>query len=167
MTEPNVQHGSAPHEQPPTGEPNARASRARTQDSVPDKTVSYVDFTQRARAKVSERLGKPISEPPPAAADEAGNPWKDGLKALPQWSEPSPSLRAIWHDLIDGGDRAFEESGLPMAAAYYAIGVPGFVIVCLAETVKLSAARPGRAIVSCLVILLFWSALVVGGVNPF
>lgn len=168
MAESESANQSAVHEQEGAEEGHAQAWRARTRDSVPSPSATIIDLTQRHRARVAERWGKPIEEPPPdAPADPDAPPrFADVLNQMHLYRGPSPSPRAILHDLRQGGARAFEDGGLAVAVFYWAAGVPGYALVWLAETVKITCARPGRMYAALLIGLLLWGALALAGINP-
>lgn len=174
MAEPEVHKPSALYDQEADETGHAQAWRAHTRDIVPDDDSNVIDMTQRSRARIEsqlpERWGKPIEEPPPAASKDPDAParnLRDGLSSLPSWKGPSPSLRAIWHDMCEGSARTYETSGLPMTLAYWVFGAPGFVICCISETTKIANARSGRTFGWVVIVLILWGALAVAGLNPF
>lgn len=163
-------HQSAPqsalHNLHPEDEGHAQVSRARTRDSVPDGGAKVVDLTVRNRARIAatQRWGKPIEEPPPPARqDDDDRAWKPkaALNQLHLWRDPTPSLRAVWHDLKAGGREAYANGGWLLAAGYWALGAPGFPIVVLAKLVEITFARPGRELGFIVVVLLLAVALLI------
>lgn len=168
MTEPEVHSQSTVHEQDTDSGGDAQAWRARTRGSVPSPGATIIDLTQRHRARVAERWGKPIEEPPPDVPTDpdAAPQFADVLNQLHLYRGPSPSPRAILHDLRQGGARAYEEGGLAVAVAYWAAGAPGYVLVWVCEIGKITCARPGRIYAALFVASLLWVALALAGLNP-
>lgn len=169
MSEPESARQSTVHEQEREKAPHARTWRARTQGSVPDGYATVVDLTERNRERIGERWGKRIEEPPPDASFDPENEpsrAKDVLNQMHFWRDPSPSLRAVWHDMRDGGARAKEDGGLALAGGYWLLGIPGFGLVVAAETLKTVGARPGRLFGFLVIAVLACGALLIAGINP-
>lgn len=169
MSEPEVHPQSAVHEQPDVEASHAQAWRAHTRGTLPDELATVIDLTQRSRARIGERWGKPIEEPPDDTPtddpDDAGPRWRD-LLAHVRVFRASPSLRAIAADLKEGGTRAYQTGGVPAAGLYWVFGVPGFALCVFGEKCKFIGARPGRHAAAWLIALLAWGALIIAGLNP-
>lgn len=167
MTEPESARESTVHNQDEDSGAHARPWRAHTRDTVPNPGATVIDITQRSRERIGERWGKPIEEPPPdpPVDDDTRPRLRDALVHLRTF-KASPSVRAIWADMVDGGARAYETGGVPAAAIYWAFGGPGIALVVAAELLKFVAARPGREAAALFIVLLVWLALVVAGLNP-
>lgn len=168
MSEPEGALEGALHEHDADPEPHVRAWRGRAGDSLTEPGATIIDITLRNRDRIAERWGKPIVEPlpdPPAEPGDTTIRLRDALNAVPSWSS-SPSLQAIWFDLAEGGRKVHEDSGLVLAAGYWAVGIPGYLIAAVCEQGKLTASRPGRACAAAVIVLLLWGALAVAGLNP-
>lgn len=169
----SARHGTV-HEQESKGEGHAQTSRARTRDSVTDTSAQIIDITRRSRARVAERWGKPIEEPPATqhvASDGSGQKaltsvLQAGLNNLHVVRDPSPSLAAYWHDHVEGGRRLYESSGLPITVAYWTAGIPGLAVIAICKAAETAVGRPGRTAATTIVLLLVWGALTLAGHNP-
>jgi hypothetical protein len=114
-----------------------------------------------------ERWGTPVgpvTSPPEPAGQRVVRPVRrDPLGALRIWSEPSPSMSAIWADLLEGA-RLQSAYGLGWLVPYWVFGAPGFAAACAARLLLDSSARPGRFAALLLAVLLFTAGLWVAGV---
>jgi hypothetical protein len=88
---------------------------------------------------------------------------RDPLAACRIWAEPSPSMAAIWADLLDGARRQADQ-GWGWLIPYWLFGVPAFTAACAARVLLDSSARPGRFAALLLAALLFTAGLYVAGV---
>jgi hypothetical protein len=157
------------YEQDADAAPYVRAWRERAGDSLTDPGATIIDITKRNQKRVSERWGKPIVEPEPDASFDPDNPparLADALNQLHLYRNPSPSLKAIWLDLKEGGANAYEDGGFLLWVPYWAAGIPGYVVAWVAEILKTNASRPGRIYGTVFVALLLWIALAIAGHNP-
>ena len=168
MAEPEVQSESTVHNQNPDDAAHAQAWRAHTRDSVPDGGATIIDITQRHRDRVAGRWGKPIVEPPQDTPAEPGErpQFKDVLNQIHLYRDTSPSMRAVLHDLVDGGRHAYEDGGIVVAFFYWAAGIPGHGLAWVGAVLKETGSRPGRVYIAGLIALALWVALAVAGLNP-
>jgi hypothetical protein len=169
VTAPESADQSAMHVQTGPEERHAQTWRAHTRDSVHDDRSNVIDLTERSRQRIAERWGKKIEEPPQDASTDPDNEppkAKDALNQMHLWRDPSPSLRAVWNDLQDGGGAARDDGGLLLAAGYWVLGIPGFGLVVIAKVTETVGARPGRVFGALIVALLTFGALLIAGINP-
>jgi hypothetical protein len=169
VSEPKSARQSTVHEQGEEEAAHARAWRAHTRGSLPEAPSNVVDITERSRARIAERWGKPIEEPPTDASFDPENEpsrLQDVANQMHFWRDPSPSLRAVWHDLTDGGRKVYDDGGFALTAGYWLLGIPGFGLVAVAKVVETIGARPGRMAGFMLIALLVWGALLKAGINP-
>lgn len=92
----------------------------------------------------------------PAAARDALASWRI-------WSEPSPSMSAIWADMKDGAGRQ-GAYGAGWLVPYWLFGLLAFPVACAARLLLDSSARPGRFAALLVAVLLFIAGLLVAGV---
>jgi hypothetical protein len=115
-----------------------------------------------------ERWGTPVGPVTVSPEDNrdapAGPaPVRDALAAWRIWSEPSPSMSAIWDDLLDGAGKQADH-GWAWLIPYWAFGLVAFPTACAARLLLDLSARPGRYAALLLAIALFLAGLSVAGV---
>jgi hypothetical protein len=111
-----------------------------------------------------ERWGTPVGPvTSPASRGGGSRERRDPLAAWRIWSEPSPSMSAIWADLLEGA-RLQAAYGWAALVPYWLFGVPGFAVACAARLLLDSSARPGRFAALLFAVLLFTAGLWVAGV---
>lgn len=158
---------------PDDPEPQVQPSRTRTRNTPPDLRATGPGSAGHSPVRsaleiAKERWGTPVGpvtvQPKdglPAA--DAPAPVRDALAAWRIWSEPSPSMSAIWDDLLDGADK-LADYGWAWLVPYWAFGVLAFPTACLARLLLDLSARPGRFAALLLAAALFTAGLSVAGV---
>lgn len=162
-------HKSAVHVEDDVPDAYVRASPGPARDTLPDSGRSATDLTERSRRLIAERWGKVIAEPEPQPAADVGDSQirlADALNQLHLYRDPTPSLKAVWLDLVEGGAQVHEDHGLMLAGLYWAAGLPGYAIVAACKVTETVCGRPGRMYGALVVALVAWAALAVAGLNP-
>lgn len=172
MPEPEGAMDSAMHGPAAPGS-QVRLSRTRTRNTQPDPGASGCGEAGSSPVRsaldvAKERWGTQVGPVTvqPGQAPRPGPEPPASLNALATWriwSEPSPSMSAIWDDLLDGADK-MADHGWAWMIPYWAFGVLAFPTACLARLLLDSSARPGRFAALILAAALFIAGLYVAGV---
>lgn len=174
MPEPEGAMDSAMHG-PGVPGPQVQPTRTRTRNTHPDPGATSCGPSDRSPVRsaldvAKERWGAqvgPVTAQPgqePQAGYDAVPPAKrSALDTWRIWSEPSPSMSAIWADLLDGSDR-LSDSGWAWLVPYWAFGLLAFPTACLARLLLDSSARPGRYAALLLAVSLLIAGLDIAGI---
>lgn len=118
--------------------------RASASDASPARPGTVRSALEIARERWGTPVGPVTTQPgkdfQPADSTAAA---RDVLATWRIWSEPSPSMSAIWADMKDGAGKQ-AAYGSPWLIPYWLFGLPAFGLACLARVLLDSSARPGR-----------------------
>ncbi len=182
MNQPEGAPDNAVHGRPAGGNPPVRLSPTRARatrpggpwagrGSLPAVTGGMRSAVELARQRWGTPIGPVTSPSGPADRDQqdhAGGrgglrPASDPFRCFRIWSEPPSAMAHVWADLT-AGSRRVGELGWGWLVPYWAFGIPGFAVACVARFVQDVAARPGRFAALLLAVVLFVAGLRIAGV---
>jgi hypothetical protein len=162
VAEPEGALEGALHDENPDGGAHVQAWRARTRDSVAPDDSDPLTLTERNRARLEARWGKPIEEPAddPLPGDLDELDWRVVLRGLTVHlhlvRDPLPSMRAVRADYKTGLEEAQQQSASAVAV-FRLFGLPGQGLGLVFRFLATCCDRPGR-----FAGLLFITALLTG-----
>jgi hypothetical protein len=173
----NAVHGRSAAGQPPVRLSPTRARATRLsgpgvgRGSLPAITGGVRSAVELARQRWGTPVGPITGSDVPYDLDERQRAdWRgdsrlasDPLRCFRIWSERPPAMAHVWADLTVGSRRV-GELGWGWLVPYWAFGIPGFVVACVARFVQDAAARPGRFAAVILAVVLILVGLRIAGV---